>query len=70
MPTLSSSPFKSLAMPGETVTSVGPPLPLKIIDLNSSTRSTDKETGHIVTRTAFVCDIVVERQNEGMFDVA
>ncbi|TYJ55176.1 hypothetical protein B9479_004110 [Cryptococcus floricola] len=41
-----------------------PPLPPKAIDLNSSTRSTDKETGSKVTRRAFLCDVVVEKQGE------
>ncbi|WWC97695.1 hypothetical protein V866_004579 [Kwoniella sp. B9012] len=41
-----------------------PPLPAKPIDLNSSTRSTDRETGQKITRRAFLCDIVVENQGE------
>ncbi|WWC91355.1 uncharacterized protein L201_006298 [Kwoniella dendrophila CBS 6074] len=41
-----------------------PPPPSKPIDLNSSTRSTDKETGQKVTRRAFLLDVVVENQGE------
>ncbi|KAK8843437.1 hypothetical protein IAR55_007094 [Kwoniella newhampshirensis] len=41
-----------------------PPPPPKTIDLNSSTRSTDRETGNKVTRRAFLCDVVVEREGE------
>ncbi|KAK6904572.1 hypothetical protein I203_105388 [Kwoniella mangroviensis CBS 8507] len=41
-----------------------PPVPAKPIDLNSSTRSTDRETGQKITRRAFLCDIVVENQGE------
>lgn len=43
-----------------------PPAPPKAIDLNSSTRSTDKDSGRKITRRAFLCDIVVEREGEGM----
>ncbi|ORY29168.1 hypothetical protein BCR39DRAFT_533070 [Naematelia encephala] len=42
--------------------SLPPPVPPKTIDLNSSTRSTDKETGTKVTRRAFHCDVIVERE--------
>ncbi|WVW79055.1 hypothetical protein I302_101018 [Kwoniella bestiolae CBS 10118] len=38
--------------------------PTKPIDLNSSTKSTDRETGSKITRRAFLCDIVVEKQGE------
>ncbi|OWZ53685.1 hypothetical protein C368_04069 [Cryptococcus neoformans 125.91] len=41
-----------------------PPAPPKAIDLNSSTRSTDKDSGGKITRRAFLCDIVVEREGE------
>ncbi|OCF72444.1 hypothetical protein I204_06823 [Kwoniella mangroviensis CBS 8886] len=41
-----------------------PTVPAKPIDLNSSTRSTDRETGQKITRRAFLCDIVVENQGE------
>ncbi|WVQ75384.1 hypothetical protein IAR50_005004 [Cryptococcus sp. DSM 104548] len=41
-----------------------PPLPPKAIDLNSSTRSTDNDIGNKVTRRAFLCDVVVEKQGE------
>ncbi|WWC64175.1 uncharacterized protein I303_106783 [Kwoniella dejecticola CBS 10117] len=40
------------------------PPPSKAIDLNSSTRSTDRETGQKVTRRAFLCDVVVEKEGE------
>ncbi|WVQ64179.1 uncharacterized protein L199_002341 [Kwoniella botswanensis] len=43
-----------------------PPVPAKPIDLNSSTKSTDRETGQKITRRAFLCDIVVENQGEGI----
>ncbi|RSH95410.1 hypothetical protein EHS25_000497 [Saitozyma podzolica] len=41
-----------------------PPLPPKMIDLNSSTRSTDRESEKKITRRAFLCDVVVEREGE------
>ncbi|WVN91089.1 uncharacterized protein L203_106336 [Cryptococcus depauperatus CBS 7841] len=41
-----------------------PTLPAKAIDLNSSTKSIDRETGNKITRRAFLCDVVVERQGE------
>jgi hypothetical protein len=40
-------------------------VPPKMIDLNSSTRSTDRESGKKITRRAFLCDVVVEREGEG-----
>ncbi|WWC73238.1 uncharacterized protein I206_107204 [Kwoniella pini CBS 10737] len=43
---------------------VPPPLPSKPIDLNSSTMSTDKESGQKLTRRAFICDVVLEKQGE------
>jgi hypothetical protein len=36
-----------------------------MIDLNSSTRSTDRESEKKITRRAFLCDVVVEREGEG-----
>lgn len=65
MPAL-SSPLKTVA--GSRYRSpspLPPPVPSKTIDLNSSTRSTDKETGAKITRRAFLCDVVVEREGEG-----
>nr|XP_031862275.1 uncharacterized protein CI109_002240 [Kwoniella shandongensis]KAA5529347.1 hypothetical protein CI109_002240 [Kwoniella shandongensis] len=41
-----------------------PPPPPKLIDLSSSTKSTDRETGNKITRRAFLCDVVVEREGE------
>ncbi|WVF65702.1 hypothetical protein IAT40_000433 [Kwoniella sp. CBS 6097] len=41
-----------------------PPVPSKPIDLNSSTRSTDKSTGNKITRRAFLIDVVVESPGE------
>ncbi|KAK4685638.1 hypothetical protein P7C73_g4506, partial [Tremellales sp. Uapishka_1] len=57
------SPYK--ARPKQRSTSpLPPPPPPKAIDLNSSTRSTDKETGVKITRRAFHCDVVVEKGGE------
>lgn len=63
MPPL-TSPHKSGSRHRST-SPLPPPLPPKAIDLNSSTRSTDRETGSKVTRRAFLCDVVVEREGEG-----
>ncbi|WRT68909.1 uncharacterized protein IL334_005891 [Kwoniella shivajii] len=41
-----------------------PALASKAIDLNSSTRSTDRDTGAKITKRAFLCDVVVEREGE------
>lgn len=62
-PIVSGSPFRPRSR-GPTARSPSPPpLPPKAsaIDLNSSTRSTDRETGLKVTKRAFLCDVVVER---------
>ncbi|KAL7421475.1 hypothetical protein Q5752_004362 [Cryptotrichosporon argae] len=70
---LTGSPFKQRpSMPAlragqpyaSTSTAAAPPVPPKPIDLNSSTRSTDHSTGAKITRRAFLCDVVVERQGE------
>jgi len=67
MPAL-SSPYKAS---GEARTRsaspLPPPVPAKPIDLNSSTRSTDRETGAKISRRAFLCDVVIEREGEGTF---
>lgn len=65
MPTL-TSPYKSMNMSRQRSTSpLPPPVPSKPIDLNSSTTSTDRETGTKVTKRAFLCDVVVENEGEG-----
>jgi hypothetical protein len=62
-----SSPYRSTGPLGrQRSTSPLPPAPpAKPIDLNSSTRTTDRETGAKITRRAFLCDVVLEREGEG-----
>lgn len=61
-----SSPYKAMAMGRQRSTSpLPPPVPAKTIDLNSSTKSTDKETGSKISKRAFLCDVVIEREGEG-----
>lgn len=73
MPPLSVSPYKPARavnigldrVRGRSTSPLPPALPPKAIDLNSSTRSTDRESGAKITRRAFLCDVVVESQGEG-----
>ena len=69
MPTLPSphkqTPTSIGKVPRRSMSPLPPPPPPKAIDLNSSTRSTDKETGAKITRRAFLCDLIVEEQGEG-----
>ncbi|WVQ81448.1 hypothetical protein IAT38_003572 [Cryptococcus sp. DSM 104549] len=60
----SPSKYKPAVTRHKSAEPLPPPLPPKAIDLNSSTRSTDRETGGKVTRRAFLCDVVVERDGE------
>lgn len=60
-----SSPYRGPNGRQRSSSPLPPPVPAKPIDLNSSTRSTDKETGTKITRRAFLCDVVVEREGEG-----
>jgi hypothetical protein len=65
------APAGSLATTStSTSTSAGfpPPVPPKMMNLNSSTRSTDRESGKKITRRAFLCDVVVEREGEGEWE--
>ncbi|ORX38894.1 hypothetical protein BD324DRAFT_296964 [Kockovaella imperatae] len=66
MPTFPSPYKQSGGTPGgrQSGSPIPPPPPPKPIDLNSSTRSTDKETGSKITRRAFLCDLVVEHEGE------
>ncbi|EIW66895.1 hypothetical protein M231_05581 [Tremella mesenterica] len=41
-----------------------PPPPPKAIDLNSSTRSTDRETGAKIVRRAFHCDLILKSHGD------
>lgn len=50
--------------------SPSPAAPSKPIDLNSSTRSCDPETGTQITRRAFHCDIIVPNETPGKYYAA
>lgn len=58
---LLSSPYK--ASRAGSISPLPPVPPPKAIDLNSSTRSTDRETGHKITKRAFHCDLIVENDD-------
>lgn len=64
---LLSSPYR--ASRAGSASPLPPPPPPKAIDLNSSTRSTDRETGHKITRRAFHCDLILEDDTPETLDL-
>jgi hypothetical protein len=53
------------ASPRKRQSQTPPPPPAKTIDLNSSTRSTDPQTGAKTTKRAFHCDLIVKSDGQG-----